>query len=86
LIEIEKLFRVTQRIALQLPSTGIKCEGVNLLFAYREASGQSVFHAHLHVIPRFIGDGYGFKFGPDYNNLPAREALDKIASQIRNSL
>ncbi len=80
------LFQVAQRIALNLPSTGIKCEGVNLVFAHREAAGQDVFHAHLHVIPRFKGDGFGFKFGPGYRDLPAREALDKIASQIRHTL
>ena len=80
------LFQVAQRIALQLPASGIKCEGVNLLFAHRAAAGQDVFHAHLHVIPRFKGDGFGFKFSPEYKSRPAREALDKIAVQIRETL
>lgn len=81
-----QLFQVAQRIALILPESGVRCEGVDLLFAHGAAAGQDVFHAHLHVIPRFPGDGFGFKFGPHYRQLPARQKLDTIADQIRNHL
>jgi diadenosine tetraphosphate (Ap4A) HIT family hydrolase len=36
-------------------------EGVNLHLADGAVAGQSVFHAHLHVIPRTHGDGFGFR-------------------------
>ena len=51
-----------------------------------EAAGQKVFHAHLHVIPRFVGDGFGFKFSPNYFVLSLRAELDGIAKGIRNAL
>ena len=35
----------------------VKAEGINLGMNNREAAGQEVFHAHLHVIPRHKGDG-----------------------------
>jgi histidine triad (HIT) family protein len=80
------LFQVAQRIALTLPMTNVKNEGVDLFFAHGEAAGQEVFHVHLHIIPRYKGDGFGFKFGPNYRNLPERSELDAIATQIKQQL
>ncbi len=36
----------------------LRCEGVNVFLADGEAAFQEVFHFHLHVIPRFAGDGF----------------------------
>ena len=80
------LFQVAQRIALTLPKTTLKSEGVDLFLADGEAAGQEIFHVHLHVIPRFIDDGFGFTFGPNYTNLPERHELDEIAAQIKQQL
>jgi histidine triad (HIT) family protein len=80
------LFRVAQRVAAALRTSGLKCEGVNLFLADGEAAGQEVFHVHLHVFPRYRGDDFGFKFPPGYSNKPERSELDSIALQIKNSL
>jgi diadenosine tetraphosphate (Ap4A) HIT family hydrolase len=45
-----------------------------------------VFHVHLHVIPRFRGDGFGFRFDPEYHRRPDRRTLDRIAADIRSVL
>lgn len=44
---------------------------------------QEVFHVHLHVLPRFRGDGFGLRIGPAYGTRPARAELDQAARQIR---
>jgi histidine triad (HIT) family protein len=80
------LFQVAQQIAVCMSGTGIKNEGINFFLAHGEAAGQEVFHVHLHVIPRYKGDGFGFRFGPEYENLPKRSALDTIAAQIKQHL
>ena len=80
------LFQVAQRIALSMPKTNIRNEGIDFFLAHGEAAGQEVFHVHLHVIPRYSGDGFGFKFGPNYSNLPERGELDTIADQIKKQL
>lgn len=80
------LFTVACELANALRHSGLPCEGVNLHLADGEAAGQEVFHVHLHVIPRFRGDGFGFKFGPDYGHWPAREELDGLASLISSTL
>jgi histidine triad (HIT) family protein len=80
------LFQVAQRIVLSLPKADVMIEGADLFLAHGEAAGQEVFHVHLHIIPRFTGDGFGFTFGPNYMNLPERQELDSIAAQIKQQL
>lgn len=47
---------VAKKIAVALKEvTG--CAGINILQNNGEAAGQSVFHLHIHIIPRFEGDG-----------------------------
>ena len=79
------LMRVGHRLAAALRASGLRCEGVNLFLADGEAAGQDVFHVHLHVFPRFRGDGVGMRFGPHYGERP-RAALDEAAAAIRAAL
>src|SRR5438552_14500159 len=52
------LFTITQRTAAAIRASGVKCEGVNLFLADGEAAFQEVFHLHMHVFPRYGGDGF----------------------------
>jgi histidine triad (HIT) family protein len=81
-----RLFRVAMRVAAAVRQSEVWCEGINLFLADGEAAMQEVFHVHLHVIPRFQGDGFGLKFGPDYGNKPARPELDALAGRIASRL
>jgi histidine triad (HIT) family protein len=45
-----------KRLAL-LQKERLGAEGVNLLNAFGAAAWQTVFHFHVHVIPRYAGDG-----------------------------
>ena len=80
------MFRVAQRIAAALRESGVNCEGVNLFLADGEAAMQEVLHVHLHVLPRFEGDDFGLKFGPDYGKRPDRSELDRIAADVKRQL
>lgn len=80
-----QIFRVARRLAAALRGSGVKCEGVNFFLADGEAAMQEVFHVHLHVFPRFRGDGFGLKFPPGYSNKPGRDGLDAVAEMIKNA-
>lgn len=80
------LFLVGQRMANALKQSKIPCEGVNLFLADGEVAFQTVFHVHLHIIPRTSGDGFRLVFGPQFKNLPERERLEQIANQIKLAL
>ena len=55
-------------------------DGLTLAQANGEAAGQDVFHFHLHVIPRWRGDGFVRHWRPK------RDATDlsSVAAQLRN--
>jgi len=79
-----QMFRVGQAAAASLRSSGLRCEGVNFFLADGEAAGQEAFHVHLHVFPRFSGDGFGLSMPPDYAVRP-RSQLDSAAAALREA-
>lgn len=82
-----ELMRVGHAAAAALRASELRCEGVNFFLADGEAAMQEVFHVHLHVIPRFRGDGFGLKFSPEYyTRRPPREELDQVAAAIRRRM
>ena len=81
-----QLFRVAMELSRAIRQSEVRCEGVNLFLADGEAAGQEVFHVHLHVIPRYRGDGFGFRFGAEYHLLPERARLDSVAADVRQAV
>lgn len=82
-----RLMRVAHGVAAALRASGLPCEGVNFFLADGEAAMQEIFHVHLHVFPRFEGDGFGLKFSPEYyTRRPPRGELDRTASTLESLL
>lgn len=46
---------VAQKVALA-QREALHAEGVNIVMNNEHAANQEIFHAHIHVIPRFTGD------------------------------
>ncbi|HDD54695.1 MAG TPA: HIT family protein [Chloroflexi bacterium] len=80
------IFLIAQKLAFAVRQSGVQCEGINLFLADGKAAMQEVPHFHLHIIPRFEGDGFGFQFSPRYAELPTREELDANAHHIKQAL
>jgi histidine triad (HIT) family protein len=78
------MFNVAQRVAKALRASGLPCDGINLFYADGEAANQTVFHAHLHVIPRYAEDG--FIPTAERQTQPSRPELEATGEQIRNTL
>ena len=79
------LFQIVMRVEQALHNMeGLRCEGANLLLSNGRVAGQDVFHAHMHIIPRFAGDGMKMHFGPCSN--PDRAALDTLADAIEAAM
>ncbi len=77
------MWSLARRVAGALRVSGLRCEAVNLYVADGAAAGQEVFHSHLHVIPRWQGDGFGIQFPPHYGAAADRKALDETAARLR---
>jgi histidine triad (HIT) family protein len=82
----QHLFSIAQKLTAGLKNSGILCQGVNVFIADGKAAMQEVMHIHIHVIPRFQDDGFGFQFSPRYAELPTREELEKNAYHIKQAL
>ncbi len=50
-----KIMGVAKKCACALKNT-LHCDGINVLQNNGEAAGQTVFHLHVHVIPRYDND------------------------------
>jgi histidine triad (HIT) family protein len=74
------LWRIGQRMAAALRRSSIRCEGVNFFLADGAAAFQEVQHVHLHVIPRWKGDGVKLGYKP---GRPGRQDLDAHAADLR---
>jgi histidine triad (HIT) family protein len=72
---------VAQRIAAAIKATDIKSEAIRFQTNAGAAAGQDVFHAHLHIIPRFAGDNFDAK-----KEKAAASELDEVALKIREAL
>jgi diadenosine tetraphosphate (Ap4A) HIT family hydrolase len=81
-----RMFVVGRRMAEGLRRSGLRCEGVNLFLADGAAAGQTVFHSHLHVIPRFQGDGLRFHHPGGSGVEGGRTDLEQTAERIREGL
>jgi histidine triad (HIT) family protein len=80
------IFGISQELAQAVRKSGIHCEGINLFLADGKVAMQEVPHFHLHIIPRYEGDGFGFDFIPRYAELPTRDELNKNAAHIQQAL
>jgi len=58
----------------------LRCDGVNLLNASEPAAWQTVFHFHMHVIPRYDDDPLQLPVRPQQ---AAQAALAEVASELR---
>lgn len=78
------IMKISKKISKAIRDSNFKCDAINMFAADGEAAGQEVFHFHLHVYPRFKGDGFGFKYEKSKHfNRISRIEMDGIAQEIR---
>ena len=57
----------------------LSCDGFNLVQNNGECAGQTIFHFHLHLIPRYLDDNQNILFEATH---PSAEELDATWKQI----
>ena len=77
-----KVFPLASKIAKAMKKV-FHCDGVNILQNNEEAAGQTVFHFHMHIIPRYQDDD--LKLSWNTLTVEAKEQ-EQIAEQIRKEL
>lgn len=59
-----------------------KAQGMNMVVNSGKAAGQDVFHYHVHLIPRRVGDGFDIPLPFPESDMPNRMQLDACAARI----
>ncbi|MDX1893029.1 HIT family protein [Mycolicibacterium sp. 050158] len=72
------LMRIGQRVARAARQSELHADGNNLVVNDGRAAFQTVFHVHLHVTPRKVGDKLSFAKGLVVRRDPDREATALI--------
>lgn len=71
-----KAFILAKKMAAKMMEV-LHCDGVNVVQNNGEAAGQTVFHFHIHLIPRYEGDGAGVIWAPGTLTDETREEILK---------
>ncbi len=72
------------RIISNAVTKSLKPDGFNIVANNGKAAGQSVFHFHFHIIPRFLDDGFKIKLNlKKYQNGNIKMFGEKIRSEIK---
>ena len=80
--EASQILIVARKIARALKET-YHCDGVNILQNNGEIAGQTVFHFHMHIIPRYKGDTANIKW---VQNEVDQAVVDEIISKAKDLL
>ena len=69
-----KAFVLAQKMATKMKKV-FDCDGFNIVQNNGTTAGQTVFHFHIHLIPRYDNDGAGVSWKPGTLTDEAREEI-----------
>lgn len=77
-----KIFVLAKKVACAMKKA-LNCDGLNIVQNNEEIAGQTVFHFHMHIIPRYKGDGQHILWKPGTSD---SETLKQLAAEIASAL
>lgn len=77
-----KAMKLAKKMAAAM-TKALNCDGFNLVQNNGEVAGQTVFHFHMHLIPRYKGDGVGLTWTP---GKLTDEVRDEIVEKVKAEL
>ena len=77
-----KAMILAKKMAIAM-TEALKCDGFNIVQNNGECAGQTVFHFHMHLIPRYKGDQVGITWKPgELSDADKEEILLKVKEQL----
>lgn len=78
---VGKAFILAKRMVEKMEKA-LHCDGINVLQNNHEAAGQTVFHFHIHLIPRFHKDKVGIGWKPGKLTEGDREEILRAFAEV----
>ena len=79
---LKDLIVLAKKVATAMKET-LNCDGVNIVQNNGEVAGQTVFHFHMHIIPRYKDDGQVIGWNPQESD---PEVQAQLAAKIGQAL
>lgn len=77
-----KVLKLAKKMASAM-TEALNCDGFNLVQNNGEVAGQTVFHFHMHLIPRYKDDSVGLTWTPGKLTDDVREEiLEKVKAEL----
>ncbi len=76
------VFKVAAKIAKAYKQV-LDFDGLNIVQNNGEAAGQTVFHFHMHIIPRYVNDSVNVTWA---QGVATQEDIDEIKSKVSSLL
>jgi histidine triad (HIT) family protein len=77
--DLARTLSAAKRLAIRLKER-LGCDGVNLLNSCEPAAWQTIFHFHVHVIPRYDDDPLSLPTRPEQAD---QDELARVAAELR---
>jgi len=80
-VSLTAMMQTVQRMSIAVKKA-MAADGINIIMNNDKAAGQIIFHAHVHVIPRFADDGYKPWPQKTYKDGEAATVAEKIRAVL----
>ena len=77
--QAQKVMALAKQIGCKMKEA-LKCDGLNILQNNEVAAGQTVFHFHMHLVPRYNDDSVQIKWTP--GNLTEEDKQEILSKMI----
>ena len=74
-----KALKLAKKLAIHMTDK-LGCDGFNIIQNNGEAAGQTVFHFHIHLIPRYKDDGAVLQWNPTSPDADEQKELCRLLS------
>jgi len=79
---VGEMMKTVKKVALAIKAA-TQADGINIGMNNEKAAGQAVFHAHIHIIPRYFNDGFtAWESDKKYKDGEMKDWAEKIISHI----
>ena len=80
-----QVFKLIPKLSRALKETFPNMQGLNIVNNNDELAGQTVFHSHIHFIPRYPNDDFNIQF-TNHQESYTQEELENIAEKLKKEV